>query len=180
MGCRDSFYVVGFGKIISVVTGGRMSAPTTPTTVNPCSRNVATANATICISNRLPVSPTANTFPNRSVADRAHRSVRGVGTILTTTNCRLSSIIGAAILLGSVTSFNTVGRICTSCFANIYPTHDTFRITTLPGSTHMRVRTITTGWARASAIDFLAFPREAGEAHLGERRIIGRGENALL
>ncbi len=128
--------------MVGVTVGGVVTAGGTPTTVNPCDRT-ARMGKVLFVSNRLPVSPTANGFIRNNITRRARRSLGGMGTVLARTNCSFGSIIGAAMFLSSVTSFTTVGTICGRCCRARYPTHDTFTIGTLPVNTLIRVRAVT-------------------------------------
>lgn len=130
-----------------MVSVGVVHARGTPNTVNPCSRNCAINNL-IFASNRVPMSPTANTI-TRNVTTRTSRDYHGINTVLRTTNINFSGIIGAAYFLTSVTSFTTFGRICTQCFAS-GPTHDYITIGSLPGNILYRVRTVTRTWTTFS------------------------------
>lgn len=144
---------VGFVRARKNVTVGRVvSAPTTPTTVNPCSRTVRTNNL-LFLSNAVPVSPTANTLTRPRVTTRTRRIVGGVNTILRTTNYAFRSMIGAAYFLTSVTSFTTFGRVCTHCFAK-GPTHSYITIGSLPGNTLIRIRIVTSRWDGGNAGPF--------------------------
>ncbi len=123
---------------------GMLDAASTPTTVKPCDRTVRIGKF-MFMSKRLPVSPTANRFTRNKIGRRAHRSLAGTARVLGRTNVNLSGIMGAAIFLTSVTSFITVGRICSSFFDRPFPTQSTITMGTLPGNTLIRVRYVTTG-----------------------------------
>lgn len=125
--------------------GGIVFARGTPTTVNPCDRTIRIGNV-MFLSNRVPISPTANRFIPKKIARRAARIFRGVGGMLTRTNLAATGVMGAAMFLTSVSLFTRVGTICTGCFRKSFPTHSTMTIGTLPGKTLIRVRDVTIEW----------------------------------
>lgn len=72
--------------------------------------------------------------------------LRGIGTVIITTKLDINSVVGVAIFVASLGSFTAVGRICGRFFSRrrtACPAQDYIRITHLPGSIGLRVRTVT-------------------------------------